>query len=1303
MGILVCGLFAAFWACLVILGWHTDNQSLVQINPAFAPMQYNTALGFLLCGLGLIALSFNLSVVPRIVGACVFVLGILTLSQYIFKIDFGLDGFLMDPVFTTKTSHPGRPAPITALCFTLAGASLTTATANRSLAISFSVSVLMLSVLSLWGYLIPSESSFYGWGNLTRMAIHTAFSFVSIGLGLTLYSLWGRDKKKFDFSELIPFSLSVMVAVLTLFAWYIIDEETEARKNVYVQSLMNDTQAVLVDRYRLYEEALRGGLGLFYASNSVERKEWQRYVRALKIEENLPGMNGLGYIEYVREENLQDYLDMVRKDDAPGFNNHPETTYEDKFIIKFIEPVDNNAEAVGLDIGFEANRREAAEHARDFSIPTLTKKILLVQGQEKQSGFLLFIPVYDNQDSISTVEERRKRFKGLVYAPFLGSNFFKDVNKINKNQLYLEVFDGEGEGDENLIYVDPEYTSQKERGRSAITESFSTQMSVAGRVWTLKWHVSERFMALETKGLGILLLLFGLGGSAFLYLALGHLLRSKEIIHQKVLEKTGELKQALDFQDLIKNNIPDFMFVKDDDFKIIDANEAFLSIYPEEKRHKVIGYTTVEEYPEEQAEAFLEQDKVALRTGYAETTEVVDLPNGDQRTLSTKKVRFTDNYGQQFVLGLARDITDILKIQNKLTQSEAKLAMALDAGGFGFWEWDIKKNEVSFSPGWYAILGYGYGELPNHFDTWKKLTHKDDFKRVSHLFQGYISGAMLEYEVEFRMKHRDGYWVWILSSGQISERDQAGDATRIIGVNKDITDIKKEEERKVEAAKVQERIYEVATLSSSSAIWEWDIETDSLSWLGMGYQVLGYSSPEDLPATTLEFFNTILHPDDRKRVKKFFRKSVKGKLPIKIEVRVKAQNGVYKWYSGHAKVLASDNNPNVWVAKVYGILVDITEQKAMSSELVQSEERFRLTYNDAPIGIALIAMDGSLISTNQSFCRFLGVEEAELYDKQYAAIVHPEDRDTAQEYFDMLMDTNNAISEIEQRYLNADGVYVWGMLRVSVVNNEKDEPLYMIAHITDIGEMKRQEEQKHQTKKMESLGLLAGGIAHELNNILQPIVTASEILSRNPEFAGVEGTEKYLGIISSNVDKAGEIIDDILTFARVDKVKTGILPLQQTVYEAIKFTMDLSPSYSDIELLGFDTETNAQAAINKNDMIRIATNLLVNAIHAVKAGGGVKVVYEEGSFYEASAMSFDGKPGKYGIISFIDDGEGIQQAHLEKVFDPFYTTKDTLEGTGLGLPIVYGILKRWGGDIEVASEKGQGTEFKIYIPIITSS
>lgn len=534
--ILLSGFSCLVLAATVIYGWLTVNMPLLQINQNFAPMQFNTAIGFLFSGLAMVCLYRDKFECAQILGGFAFLIGFASLSQYMFQVDLNIDNLFVDHTITTKTSHPGRMAPNTAICFILTGLALFIHQFSRRIFGAVAIAVFFLASLSLVGYLFHTES-IYGWGNLTRMAIHTAGGFLVLGSGLVAKVFLRSENIKFDIWSFTPLTLSLLIVLMTFFFWQTLQDLNKARTQTYFKELVEDTQDTLLARYNLYEQSLRSGLALYYASESVERHEWADFVRALKIDDNLPGINGVGYIDYVATEDLDTYLDVSRLDDAPEFTNHPETEFSDKFIIKFIEPVYRNQQAVGLDIGFEANRREAAERARDTGLPSLTKKIQLVQDNKKEPGFLLLIPVYETEETPDSIEDRQRNLSGWIYAPFMGSNFLTGLTRTVGEQLEFYVYDGNNADEENFIFKStPEIERTPLRAQTSIT--------IAGRPWTIIWTSSNNFRAPTDNNAAVILSVFGIIFALLIYFAFSRIVHSRSVIAREVRKQTAALKKS---------------------------------------------------------------------------------------------------------------------------------------------------------------------------------------------------------------------------------------------------------------------------------------------------------------------------------------------------------------------------------------------------------------------------------------------------------------------------------------------------------------------------------------------------------------------------------------------------------------------------------------------------------------------------------------------------------------------------------------------------------------------------------------
>ncbi len=259
---------------------------------------------------------------------------------------------------------------------------------------------------------------------------------------------------------------------------------------------------------------------------------------------------------------------------------------------------------------------------------------------------------------------------------------------------------------------------------------------------------------------------------------------------------------------------------------------------------------------------------------------------------------------------------------------------------------------------------------------------------------------------------------------------------------------------------------------------------------------------------------------------------------------------------------------------------------------------------------------------------------------------------------------------------------------------------HIISITRDISEVKLIQAQLQQAQKMESIGLLAGGIAHDLNNILFPISGLSEMLlddipSDNPEYESIEQIHK-------SAQRGCGLVKQILSFSRQSnpqKLPIRIQPILKEVLKLVRATIPMN--------IGTTSHIKPDCGMVFSDpaqVHQIAMNLITNAYHAVEGKGGtIQIDLKEVEFGKDELHDISIQPGKYACITVSDTGTGINPALIDKIFDPYFTTKEMGKGTGLGLSVVHGIVKEHGGDIRVHSEIGKGTTFNVYLPLLEDS
>lgn len=272
---------------------------------------------------------------------------------------------------------------------------------------------------------------------------------------------------------------------------------------------------------------------------------------------------------------------------------------------------------------------------------------------------------------------------------------------------------------------------------------------------------------------------------------------------------TKDVEESQNFLQLVQDSMPDLLFVKDEDFRIVRANPAFLNLYPEPVRHSVIGTTTIESYNDKEAEAFLAQDKLALKNGSSETEETINFPNGEIKTLLTKKVRFQNQDGNNFVLGVGRDITDSKKTLACLAESEERYELAIKGSSVGLWDWNIKTGKLFWSDRFKEIIGITDTQFKPNYEEFGRRLHPDDKEATEAAIFNHLE-SKIPYDVEYRLRKSDNTYVWVHARGQ-AVWNHNGEATRMAGSVDDISAKKTAEEEILRSNRELERFAYIAS------------------------------------------------------------------------------------------------------------------------------------------------------------------------------------------------------------------------------------------------------------------------------------------------------------------------------------------------------------------------------------------------------------------------------------------------------------------------------------------------------------
>jgi PAS domain S-box-containing protein len=380
------------------------------------------------------------------------------------------------------------------------------------------------------------------------------------------------------------------------------------------------------------------------------------------------------------------------------------------------------------------------------------------------------------------------------------------------------------------------------------------------------------------------------------------------------------------------------------------------------------------------------------------------------------------------------------------------------------------------------------------------------------------------------------------------------------------------------------------------------------------------------------------------------------------------------------------------------ILRDITERKRVEETLRQSEDRFRSIYEQAAVGIGQVAADGQFLMVNAALCRMLGYEESELRGKKVHEIIHPDDLARETVLLDAMQRGDQPQYAIEKRYLHRDGSAVWVNVNTSAVRDSAGALLYRISVIQNVTERKRAEEQLKQAQKMEAIGRLAGGVAHDFNTLLNVMLGYSDILLA--ELPPEDALRERVIQIRNSGNAAAMLTKQLLAFSRKQAIVQEVVDLREV---SSKLTPILGRLLrDDIELTVKYSEEICPVKVDPGQIQQLMLNLVANAGDAMPEGGQLNIevrVVELDENYVQQHPTL--KVGRHAMLAICDSGTGMDAQTVAHIFEPFFTTKEAGRGTGLGLATVYGIAKSNGGDIWVYSELGVGTIFKVFLPLTT--
>jgi PAS domain S-box-containing protein len=749
-------------------------------------------------------------------------------------------------------------------------------------------------------------------------------------------------------------------------------------------------------------------------------------------------------------------------------------------------------------------------------------------------------------------------------------------------------------------------------------------------------------------------------------------------VTEQVLSRIKIQESEERYRFLFDNN-PLPMWVFDlETFAFLSVNDATISHYGY-SREEFLTMTVKDIRPPEDVPVFLEnvaKDIPGIRNSgvlrhIKKDGTVVDVE------ITTNQLIFN---GKKAKLVLAHDVTERKWAEQLILESEEKYRSIVETANEGIWLTDINADTTYVNRQMAEMLGYTVDEMLGRpiFD----FIFEDDFSAAKHKINERIEGD--SETNEFRLQRKDGSEIFTQYNAS-PIRNQAGEIVGFLSMNTDITERKKAEK----SIRFQAHLLNTV----EQAVIATDLKGIVIFWNQFAEKLYGWTSTEAVGHHVLKLTTPEINLELGNKT--IARLSSGKSWAGEFVVQNKAGDN-FPAYVSNSPV----NDETGKIVGFVGVSVDITERKNAETALRQAEDKYRSLVESSPAIVYLAEPfpPFSTIYVSPNISRFgYSIEEWFNQPDLWVSIIHEDDRG------EVLIAIEDAIArnietDIEYRVRARDGRIHWLHDKGRFISDNQGNKTGWQGVMVDITKTKDLEEQLRQSQKLESIGLLAGGIAHDFNNMLTAINGYSDLALRRlkPD----DSLRRYIEEIKKAGERSAVLTHQLLAFSRQQILQPKVIYLNQVVTETGDMLERLIGE--DIQLVTILHPKAGPVNVDPGQIAQVVMNLAVNARDAMPNGG--KLTIETANVYldeQYVNQHGDAKAGEYVLLAVSDTGTGIDEATRQHIFEPFYTTKEIGQGTGLGLATVYGIVKQSGGNIWVYSELGIGTTFKVYLPRLT--
>jgi PAS domain S-box-containing protein len=1108
------------------------------------------------------------------------------------------------------------------------------------------------------------------------------------------------------FADLSPLKLRLPVAILmTGVAIAAVSYAVDSRASigldeVRLEQLVRTATDRIRERMDTYANGLRAGAGMYQASEQVTRKEWRDFAQSLALADRYPGILGIGVAVPVDPAHLQEFLTWERFDGAPNLELksipdvvNPRTPGEQHSIILYLEQLDGNTDAIGVDLSSEQLRREATIAARDTGRPAITGRIALYQDKERRSGFLFLYPIYQTTQIPATIEQRRALFRGWVLAPFLTDQFFKSAFSDLGEQIHGEIFEGNQASRESFLLA------TATEGHDPISNwHATTTMSLVDRTFTIRWHVGPEFVPESHRRAvlaSITIIIFAM--------LLAALIANLQSLRQQATRIAESMTQAL-----AASNERFELAIAGSTDGIWDWDLQDKSFWASPRCREMLGYGEAEAHwrpadwrrllnPEDAATTRHQFD--GLRAGRLERLDVMQrYRHKDGTTIHVRNRAMAVRNGDGTAGRIIGAMTDV----SRLVQAEERLKAAISVmeDGFGLFDADdriVLFNEPFMDAGSRKVLGDDptgrkFEEIVRAFAYHDMPVTDPNFDREAWIAQRmelHRNPPAHPIEVQWG----GGRWM------RISERRTADGG--YVGIWTDVTEIKLAEQRLLTAIDAMADGFALFDAEDRLVIYNKGFIDDSVA-----------KNFPDPRGRTFEEIITAFAYNDITAVEailgreEWVRKRVeRHRNPRDEPFEQQLSDG--SWVRVSERRTGDGGYVGIWT--------DITALK-------RAETRLRDAIESINEGFALFDPDMRHLVVNSRMKELypisgmmaepgLKLEDLLRYGAEhgeYPAISGPEQVDAfVRLWMSVFGSSEGFVGEIElaqDRWLmvshhpTVSGGFV--SIRADITAQKQREAELQEAkedleqRSGELMVLARELEEARRAADMANLGKsqFLANMAHELRTPLNSINGFAEILV-GEMFGPIQPASyrEYAEFIQQSGKHLLSLINDILDLSKIEAGKMELhieaVQTQEVVHHAVQSVRKMAEDRK----IDLRSEIAADCQILHADaraIRQILLNLLSNAIKFTPNAGRVAVDVT--------------RNGKGIALSVADSGIGMTDDELFKALELYGQVQSDLAkkqtGTGLGLPLVNSLAGLHGGSLSLDSEKGKGTTATVFLP-----